>query len=383
MPARKTPRSHAQRRREQRDLRHAGRQRRQARVSWRSVPNAIRDWSELSSAQRTATAAKALIAAAIAIAVFVGILVGTAIFRELVVLPNTPVAMVNGTPITAKHYKNYLALRTYELDRQMDTTPPTANTRNSAGLQEQAASLVITAVTDLTNGELLRVEGPALGVVTTSAAIDAKLETFVRGPREIAADFEFASAFAEMRDELGIDAGTIRSLLIDRVLADEISHRLSAEMDQTPEQILASHIVTRNHDEAETVIARLNARQPFTLVAEEVSIDTSSTVGGSLGWMPRGLMPDGWETVAFALGPGGHSTHPVATKEGWHVILVHEKSNSRELNAAVATRLNQITFDAWLDTVRSTADIEFLLTPEIVAWAQRHLPELVSAYPEN
>jgi hypothetical protein len=342
-----------------------------AHISWRNVPNAIRDWSELSRAHRTAAAAKTIIAAAITIVLFVGVLVGIAVFREFVVLPNTPVAVVNGTAIEARRYKNYLALRTYELDRHRDAAPSTGN---SDGLQAQASSLFISAVTDLTNEELLRVAGPNLGVISTTDAVDEELKAFVRGARDIGADFEFASALDEIRTELGIDTDTIRSLLATRVLADGISNQLSAALDPTPEHILVSHIVTRNRDEAETVIARLNAGQAFTIIAAEVSIDTSATVGGSLGWIPRGLMPDSWETVAFALSHGGYTTHPVVTKEGWHVILVHEKSDSRELDASSASHLKQVTFNEWLDTARSNADFEFLLTPEIVSWAQRHLP---------
>ena len=85
-------------------------------------------------------------------------------------------------------------------------------------------------------------------------------------------------------------------------------------------------------------------------------------------------MPDSWETVAFALSRGGYTTHPVVTKNGWHVILVHEKSDSRELDASSVRHLKQATFNEWLETAQSNADVEFLLTPEIVSWAQRHLP---------
>lgn len=371
MTARKTPRTHAQRRREQRDMRHAQRTRRLAHISWRNVPNAIRDWSELSRAHRTAAAAKTLIAAAVIIVLFVGTLVGIAMFREFVVLPNTPVAVVSGTAIEARRYKNYLALRTYELDHHRDAAP---NAGNADGLQAQTSSLVISAVTDLANEELLRVAGPDLGVIATAAAVDEELETFVRGARDIGVDFEFSSALAKIRSELGIDTDTLRSLLATRVLADGISNQLLAALDPTPEHILVSHIVTKNQDEAETVIARLNAGQAFADIAAEVSIDTSAPVGGSLGWIPRGLMPDSWETVAFALSPGGYTTHPVATKQGWHVILIHEQSDSRELDAVSAHNLKQVTFNEWLDTARSNADVEFLLTPEIVSWAQRHLP---------
>ena len=81
-------------------------------------------------------------------------------------------------------------------------------------------------------------------------------------------------------------------------------------------------------------------------------------------------MPDGWDEAAFALRPGGRS-QPIATSQGWHVIQVHEVSPSRELDPETAERRRQVTYDNWLQDLRSTADVQFLLTPEIIDWATR------------
>ena len=364
-----SPRTKAQRRRAQRDRRLAARKPVQAHVRWRDVPNSVRDWSELTRAQRTAAAAKVVAIAAALILSVVGVLVGVALHGELVVRPAEPVSSVNGEPIPASRYADYLALRQFELARQIAEAPPTSDTRNPSHPQAQLAALTISAVTELTNVHLMRAEAEALSVQVDDADIDRALDQFVRGPGETTDDFE--TAFDKVREQTQLDGDTIRTFIADRALADAIADRLAADLDPAPAQIRASQIVVPTEEAAETVVARLNALQPFALVAEQVSTDAASAVGGGeLGWLPRGLMPVAWDEVAFALRPGARGK-PVATSLGWHVILVHEQSPSRELDPDTTERRRQVTYDNWLQTLRSAADVQFLLTPEIIDRARR------------
>lgn len=364
-----SPRTRAQRRRAQRDRRRAARKPAQAHVRWRDVPNAVRDWSELTRAQRTAAAAKFVAVAATLILTVVCALVGVALYGELVVRPAEPVSSVNGDPIPASRYADFLALRQFELSRELADTPRTTDTRDPSHPQAQLSTVTISAVTELTNAELMRTAASALGVAVDDAAISAALYEFVRGPGEAAADFDFAAAFSDIRERTQLDTDTIRAFIADRALADAVADHLAANLDPAPAQIRASQIVVAAEEAAETVIARLDAYQPFELVAEQVSTDPESSAnGGDLGWLPRGLMPDAWDQAAFALRPGARS-QPVSTSQGWHVIQVHEVSPSRELNPETAERRRQITYDNWLQTLRATAEVEFLLTPEIIDWA--------------
>ena len=203
------------------------------------------------------------------------------------------------------------------------------------------------------------------------ADIDRALDQFVRGPGETTDDFDFETAFDEIREQTQLDGDTIRTFIADRALADAIADRLAADLDPAPAQIRASQIVLPTEEAAETVVARLNALQPFALVAEQVSTDAASAAGGGdLGWLPRGLMPVAWDGVAFALRPGARSK-PISTPQGWHVVLVHEQSPSRELDPETADRRRQVSYENWLQTLRTAAAIEFLLTPEIIDWARR------------
>ena len=366
-----SPRTKAQRRRAQRDRQRAARKPVQAHVRWRDVPNSVRDWSELTRAQRTAAAAKVVAIAATLILSIVGSLIGVALHGELVVRPAEPVASVSGEPIPASRYADYLALRQFELARQIAEAPSTSDTRDPSHPQAQLAALAISGVTELTNVLLMRAEAEALSVQVDDTEINLALDQFVRGPGETADDFDFETAFHEIREQTQLDADTIRTFITDRALADAIADRLVADLDPAPAQIRAAQIVVPTEDAAETVVARLNALQSFALVAEQVSTDAASAAaGGVLGWLPRGLMPLAWDEVAFALRPGARG-QPVGTSLGWHVILVHEQSPSRELDPETTERRRQVTYNNWLQTQRSAADVQFLLTPEIIDWARR------------
>ena len=366
-----SPRTKAQRRRAQRDRRRAARKPVRAHVRWRDVPNSVRDWSELTRAQRTAAAAKIVAVAATLILSVVGALVGVALHGELVLRPSAPVASVNGEPIPASRYADYLALRQFELGRQLAEASPTADTRDPSHPQAQLAALAISAVTELTNVLLMRAEAEALGVQVDDADIDRALDEFIRGPGTTADDFDFETAFDEVREQTQLDTGAIRDFIADRALADAIADRLAADLDPAPAQIRAAQIVVPTEEAAETVVARLDAWQPFALVAQQVSTDAASAAdGGDLGWLPRGLMPIAWDEVAFALRPGAHGK-PVSTAQGWHVILVHEQSESRQLDSETAERRRQATYENWLQALRSIVETDFLLTPEIIDWATR------------
>lgn len=366
-----SPRTRAQRRRAQRDRRRAARKPVQAHVRWRDVPNAVRDWSELTRAQRTAAAARIVAVAAALILSAVSALIGVALYGELVVRPAEPVSSINGEPIPASRYADFLALRRFELSRDVANAPRSIDPRDPGHPQAQLATLTISAVTELTNAHLMRAQAEALGVQVDDHAVNVALYEFVSGPGVVADDFDFRTAFAEVRDQTRLDSRTIRGFIADRALADAVADQLAGNLEPAPAQIRASQIVVATEEAAETVIAQLDAFQPFALVAEQASTDADGAAdGGDLGWLPRGLMPDGWDEAAFALRPGARS-NPVSTSQGWHVIQVHDTSDSRELDAEAAERRRQVTYDNWLETLRSAAEVEFLLTPEIIDWATR------------
>jgi peptidyl-prolyl cis-trans isomerase C len=106
-----------------------------------------------------------------------------------------------------------------------------------------------------------------------------------------------------------------------------------------PEQILISHILIRTGEKhtdaeakkiAEEVHEKAKRGDDFKALASEFSEDSSSAVGGDLGWVKKGQMIKPFEKVAFALQEPGDVGSLVKTKYGYHVIKLFEKKAARQ-----------------------------------------------------
>jgi peptidyl-prolyl cis-trans isomerase C len=156
-------------------------------------------------------------------------------------------------------------------------------------------------------------------------------------------------------DEAGFTEYTRRELAAQQVFADLVrvaepdeqqvraffeEHR--AEMSR-PEQIQARHIlikVPQGADAATVEAARLRLEEmrvkvtqgeDFASVARTGSEDATATVGGDLGYFPRGRMMPAFDAAAFALAPGEVSA-PVRTPLGWHLIYLQNHQEAADVS---------------------------------------------------
>ena len=124
----------------------------------------------------------------------------------------------------------------------------------------------------------------------------------------------------------------LHSAFVDREVAaavtdEAVRARYEEEMAKVEpaEEVRARHILVETREEAEAVIARLDAGEAFEDVAEEISTDGSAQNGGDLGYFGRGQMVPEFEQVAFELEVGSYTKEPVQSQFGWHVIKVEDK----------------------------------------------------------
>ena len=108
----------------------------------------------------------------------------------------------------------------------------------------------------------------------------------------------------------------------------------------------------------------------FAALAKKYSEDvTTAAQGGDLGYLPRGRLPEAFDTVAFGLEPGGISG-VVETPWGLHIIRVDDHREARQVpEEEVRDRIREHLVslkreqaaEAAINALRSTADIEILL----------------------
>lgn len=88
--------------------------------------------------------------------------------------------------------------------------------------------------------------------------------------------------------------------------------------------VCARHILVETQDEAEAVLARLEAGEDFGGVAGEVSLDTGSE-GGDLGCAPAGDYVDEFARAAVEA-PLDEVFGPVETSYGFHLLVVSQRN---------------------------------------------------------
>ncbi len=121
-----------------------------------------------------------------------------------------------------------------------------------------------------------------------------------------------------------------------------------------PLEVTAQHILVPTRQEAEKVLARVNAGENFSKVAKEVSTDPISAArGGEIGPFRRGDLVPEFEKAVFPL-KIGQISGIVETQFGFHVIKkISQKAlpprSMEEAKFEIKKLLEKNKFDAWLE----------------------------------
>ena len=177
-------------------------------------------------------------------------------------------------------------------------------------------------------------------------------------------DFQRRLAFLRTRALRNI---YVEKQIVGTITPDDIKaeyDRQSAEF-QPQEEISARHILVASKEEAEALIAELDAGKDFADLAKEKSTGPSGPNGGDLGRFSRGRMVPEFEAAAFDLEAGTHSAEPVETQFGWHVIKVEEKGESSppplaEMEDQVRSTLVRQNFETVMSKLRAETTIEII-----------------------
>ncbi|PSM16228.1 peptidylprolyl isomerase [Nitratireductor sp. StC3] len=197
------------------------------------------------------------------------------------------VATVNGAPIT----EGDLAIAESDLDPQFNQLPPE---------KRRAAAL--------------------------SAIIEIRLLAAAAEAGGLADDDAFKRRMAFLRDR-ALHSAFVEQNVAAKVGEEAVRERYDREIADTPpaNEIRARHILVKTKEEAEAIIAQLEAGEDFEALAKEKSTDGAAAQGGDLGYFGPGQMVPAFEKAAFAIEVGAFSKQPVETQFGFHVIKVEDK----------------------------------------------------------
>lgn len=206
-----------------------------------------------------------------------------------------------------------------------------------------------------------------LGFVASDEEIDAEVDVILL---ETGYEGDLDTFMVEQNvSEDGLDQYATQ-LLIEDAVSDALIGSVvmptledaQAEIDANPleyTEVCASHILVETDEEAQAVVARLDAGEDFTAVAAEVSTDPGSGAnGGSLGCSsPAGYVAEFADATITA--PIGEVTEPVESEFGFHIILVEDRTEAtaEEVLTIMGDRALFDAVDQWLLDAITNADV--------------------------
>jgi len=159
----------------------------------------------------------------------------------------------------------------------------------------------------------------------------------------------------------------LERMLDDRLTEERIAAAYADYRANNPAQpeFKARHILVESEEEAQAIIAQLDAGADFATLAQEKSTGPSGPSGGDLGWFGPGQMVPPFDAAVQAMEAGDHSAAPVQTQFGWHVILLEDRQIA-EPDSLEAVRdqlvadLTQEIVEEELGALREKAEIEMI-----------------------
>ncbi|HEY72243.1 MAG TPA: hypothetical protein G4N99_03140 [Thermoflexia bacterium] len=190
------------------------------------------------------------------------------------------------------------------------------------------------------------------GVAISDAEVDAYMQEMIA---ESGGEEAFQAILVEWGETSEDAWWEVRAQLIGMAMTQRIVEGVPA----TTEHVHARHIQVDTLQEAERLLAQLEAGADFVTLARAYSQDhNTSASGGDLGFFPRGILvaPE-LEEAAFALQPGQFSG-VVTTALGYHIVQVVERDPTRSVDPESLRFLQDRAVQEWVEGLWAQAIVQ-------------------------
>lgn len=364
--------------------------------------------------RRDAEANRRAIIALLSVGALVVLLIAAGIVQELVLKPNQPVAIVNGTRISQRSYQQLVKYTWFQQGQITDPEGSSLEVLDEAIdvelLREQARQRGIVVTEDEITETIEKMFGyqrvPPTPVPTPTpdpnATAGAEATPTLR-PTPTPVTLEayqqlYNEYLARLKTVAGMSETDFRRVVEGDLLRQKLYEEITKDVPVTAEQVRARHILIairtpapmpeptpaggptpepdatpaptptptpEPRDEAQALALiteiqqKLSAGEDFAELARQYSDDPGSKEeGGDLGWFPRasGFVQE-FEEAAFKLQPGEVSP-PVRTQFGYHLVKVEERDPARPLDEFTVLQNKYRAYQQWLTDLRNAAKIE-------------------------
>jgi len=228
----------------------------------------------------------------------------------------------------------------------------------------------------LTNELLIKIEAPRYGIEVSPEDIDQELRRIASGESKTISEDEFKEWYRQQLNEITLSDSEYKEIIATGLLANRFQEYLAERVPAVAEQVHFHAILLEKYEDTEKIRARWEAGEDFADLAQEVSLDrVSGKEGGDLGWVPRGILPPGFDDIVFNLAiddvsePLAYaSDDPTSEKIFYYLFMVSEKADAREIDEESLQRLKDNALNVWLEEEVAFHKIEYNFDSEIYAW---------------
>ncbi|MDE2491291.1 MAG: peptidyl-prolyl cis-trans isomerase [Elusimicrobia bacterium] len=230
-------------------------------------------------------------------------------------------------------------------------------------------------VDDMIDEILLRQAAKKEGIKPDEAELNRRL-------KKLESQFSSRRLFLSQLQQAGSSVAKLQDQLADELVREELVVKAAhltvtdAELKEAfaknkdrlgdPEEIHLRHILVKTQDEADKIVAEVKKGADFGKLAREHSLAASGKAsGGDYGFVPRGMLPDEIDQIAFAMSPGDIRTVP--GPRGVHILQVLAKKPAKpavyaevkdDLREMLLSKKIQAAAPDYLAGLRRKADIQ-------------------------
>lgn len=159
--------------------------------------------------------------------------------------------------------------------------------------------------------------------------------------------------FRELRRQAGVSDADIRAYFEIQALREKVRDDVAKDITEKGIFVNARHILVATEEDAQDILAALNASESFAELAKANSTDTGSGArGGELDWSPVTQYVKEFAAAAKEAEIGAF-VGPVKTEFGYHIIQVRAREE-RDLDETQLNNAKASAFDTWLTDYKET-----------------------------
>jgi len=206
----------------------------------------------------------------------------------------------------------------------------------------------------LTNEQLIKIEAPRYVAEVSPEDIDQELRRMASGESGTISESEFKEWYRQILNETKLSDSEYKEIVATSLLANRFHEYLAERVPTVVGQVYL-HAILLDTGDMEKITERWQEGEDLGELAMEVWQDKQSEGKvDDLGWLPRGILPSGFDEVVFNLNIGDVSeplsyvSDPTSEEIYYYLFMVSEKVAARQIDEEPLQILQAKALDDWL-----------------------------------